>query len=470
MTRERYVSKALSLGLLLALAAATARAQIALPPARVPGLPGTALPGTALPGTGLTAPGALGGGIGLGGAIGTRIERAGAGVRGAADPGQLTGLRRERIAALIRRYPRLIERDPRGDAIARGVLVAYAPSDSALDRARAFGFVIVADRTLDGLGARVVVLRAPERLSTQRALDALRALDPAGTYDFNHLYSESGEPSSVAETAERPAPPGAAVAQHGSFETRVGLIDSGVDAHHPVFADVSVHLHGCMGRSIPAEHGTEVASLLVGRSAHFHGAAPGAALFGADVYCGVPTGGTVESIADAFDWLVHERVPVINVSLVGPPNALLAAVVRSVVARGYLIVAAVGNDGPAAPPLYPAAYPGVIGVTGVDARGHILAEAERGEQVKFAAPGADMSAALPPRAYAEVRGTSFAAPIVAGLLARSIAAPDPLAAARALESLERRAIDLGAPGIDHVYGYGLVGGDLRPEPALARSQ
>src|SRR6185437_15953014 len=143
MAREQYVSKALSVGLLLALTAATARAQIALPSARVPGLPGTGLPGTDLPGTdlpGTTSPGTLGGGIGLRGAIGTRIERAGAGVRGAADPGQLAGLRRERIAALIRRYPRLIERDPRGDAIARGELVAYAPSASALDRARASGF------------------------------------------------------------------------------------------------------------------------------------------------------------------------------------------------------------------------------------------------------------------------------------------------------------------------------------------
>src|SRR6185437_8418941 len=170
---------------------------------------------------------------------------------------------------------------------------------------------------------------------------------------------------------------------------------------------------------------------------------------------GAPTGGAVDTIAEAFDWLARDRVPVINVSLVGPPNALLATIVRSLVARGYLIVAAVGNDGPAAPPLYPAAYPGVVGVTGVDARGQVLIEAERGAQVRFAAPGADMSAALPPRGFAEVRGTSFAAPIVAGLLASSMAAPEPAAAARALESLERRAVDLGARGVDSVYGYGL---------------
>ena len=58
----------------------------------------------------------------------------------------------------------------------------------------------------------------------------------------------------------------------------------------------------------------------------------------------------------------------INVSLVGPRNALLERVVASLVSRGHLIVAAVGNDGPAAPPLYPAAYDGVVGVTAVDQR------------------------------------------------------------------------------------------------------
>jgi len=450
------VSKSLLVGLTFALLAGAAQAQVALPSARLPGLPGGGLPGI----------GAPTGGIGLPGGVDSDIDRAGSRLRGAVDARQLAALRRQRITALIRRYPRLIERDPLGNAAVRGELVAYAPSDAALDRARAAGFTIVSDRSLGGLGARIVVLRAPDRLSTRRALDALRTLDPGGTYDFNHLYSESGDTASAEarSAADRYSAPSAA------FVIRIGLIDSGVEAHHPVFDDVPVQLHGCGGAAVPAEHGTEVASLLVGRSARFRGAAPGATLFAADVYCGAPTGGAVDTIAEAFDWLARDRVPVINVSLVGPPNALLATIVRSLVARGYLIVAAVGNDGPAAPPLYPAAYPGVVGVTGVDARGQVLIEAERGAQVRFAAPGADMSAALPPRGFAEVRGTSFAAPIVAGLLASSMAAPEPAAAARALESLERRAVDLGARGVDSVYGYGLVGADLRPEPALARSQ
>jgi subtilisin family serine protease len=125
-------------------------------------------------------------------------------------------------------------------------------------------------------------------------------------------------------------------------------------------------------------------------------------LYAADVYCGLATGGAVDAVSDALAWLVREHVPVINVSLVGPPNAMLENVVRLVIARGHLVVAAVGNDGPAAPPLYPASYPDVVGVTAVDARQRVLLEACRGKQVKFSAPGADMSAANPAQSYASV--------------------------------------------------------------------
>jgi subtilisin family serine protease len=162
-------------------------------------------------------------------------------------------------------------------------------------------------------------------------------------------------------------------------------------------------------------------------------------------------------VAAAFGWLARERVAVINVSLVGPRNALLERVVRSLVSQGYVIVAAVGNDGPAAPPLFPASYDGVIGVTAVDMKQRVLVEAGRGKQVDFAARGLDdNAAATAPDSVAPVRGTSFAAPLVAGLLARRIAAPDAQVRERVLDELSHAARDLGASGRDDVYGAGLV--------------
>jgi hypothetical protein len=63
-----------------------------------------------------------------------------------------------------------------------------------------------------------------------------------------------------------------------------------------------------------------------------------------------------------------------------------------------------------------------------------------------------------------VRGTSFAAPLVAGGLARLIDHPGPAEASRAVAALGREAYDLGAPGPDPIYGRGLVGFDLRIDP------
>jgi subtilisin family serine protease len=206
---------------------------------------------------------------------------------------------------------------------------------------------------------------------------------------------------------------------------------------------------------------------MMGRSELFHGASPGAELFAADVYCGMGTGGAVDAVVDAISWIARARVPVINVSLVGPANTTLENVVKIAVARGFVIVAAVGNDGAAAPPLYPASYPGVIGVTGVDARQKVLLEACRGPQVDFAAPGADMAAAMLSPRFAAVRGTSFAAPIVAGLLAAQVLEPSPANAEKAFAQLVQQAVDLGARGVDKTYGNGLVGDAVRTAPSVA---
>jgi subtilisin family serine protease len=117
-------------------------------------------------------------------------------------------------------------------------------------------------------------------------------------------------------------------------------------------------------------------------------------------------------------WLAERRARVVNISLVGPPNPLLAAAVKALQARGIILVAAVGNDGPAAPPQYPASYPGVVAVTGVDARGKPLIEAGKPLHLDFAAPGADIVGAVPGGKWERLRGTSFAAPFVAASLAR----------------------------------------------------
>jgi len=358
--------------------------------------------------------------------------------------------RRLRLRGLLREHPDRLDTDPRGELIVRGEILAYGLRAETLQRAQAAGFTVLRRRFLDGLDAEMVVLEVPAGMAARRALQRLRKLDPDGIYDYNHVYVGSG-----ADPAPSPpvsAPPAAARLRGTGI--RVGLIDSGVATRHPALSGVEVSTYGCDGASLPTVHGTAVASLLL--AAHEPGQR-GAQLHAADVYCDQPTGGAVEVVVAALAWMVRERVPVINVSLVGPANALLGRVISSCIARGHVIVAAVGNDGPAAPPLYPAAYPEVIAVTAVDRRLKVLPEAGRGSYVDFAAPGADVSAAAPPDGQAPVRGTSFAAPVVAGLLAQEIVGLDRSSADAAVHALAARAMDLGARGPDPVYGKGLVG-------------
>jgi len=370
-------------------------------------------------------------------------------------------LRLDQLAGLLARHPERLERDPFGNVAVRGELLAWSPGPAGLKAAAAAGLTIVREQEQPELGQRLVVLRVPAGQAAGPLLEALRQADPEGVYDFNHIFTGSGAAGQGAATAPAAAGRGAAA--------RVGLVDSGVDRDHAVFADADIRQWGCGGARRPAPHGTAVAALMVGRSAHFTGATPGASLYAADVYCGEATGGSVEKITGALGWLAREGVGVVNISLVGPRNAALGRAVEAMLGRGHLVVAAVGNDGPAAAPLYPASYPGVVGVSGVDRRGQPLPEAARGPQVMFAAPGSQMVSAAPGSPpYRQVRGTSYAAPIVAALLARHLPQPSREGARLALDALTREASGGEQGSVSNAVGHGVVGAAVRIDPSRLR--
>jgi hypothetical protein len=406
---------------LLVVSLTTFSTQAQLPPVQVPGVPVPGVPG--LP----DATRAVGGTL-----------------------RELSGARALRAERLLRENRAELDRDTRGELVVRAEVVAIDITQAALDKALAARFLVLRTEELADLGFKITILQTPEGMSASRGLKRLRKLDPEGTYDFNHVYLDSGEIGRSFQMPSRRAGDSNEVLGGAGGSRRVGLIDGGVDAAHQALKPVRLHHFGCGGRQVPSMHGTAVASILAGKQ----GAGD---LYVADVYCGEPAGGAVDAVAAAFGWMARERVAIINVSLVGPRNALLERAVSSLVARGHIIVAAVGNDGPASPPLYPAAYEGVVGVTGVDGKHRVLIEACRGKHVDFAALGSDVSAAAQaPDQYVPVRGTSFAAPQVAALLS-DMQSPDASRRAQLLDKLAAEARDLGKPGRDEVYGAGELG-------------
>ncbi|MBV9540536.1 MAG: S8 family serine peptidase [Alphaproteobacteria bacterium] len=332
------------------------------------------------------------------------------------------------------------ERDPAGGRIARHTIVAVAPTDADLAAAARLGFDIRRRDTLGDLGFAVVVLETPDGMATTDALARLRAAAPEGTFDFDHLYDPSGGTSSAGT--------GASLAAADAHNARVGMIDGGIARRHAVFRNATLVTENVAGdgTSPPTAHGTAVASLLVGSDSDFSGCLPGAPLYAADVFGGKATGGGAIEIARALDWLAKSNVQTVNISLAGPANKLLELAVRRFLARGGVLVAAVGNEGPAAPAAFPASYSGVYGVTSVDSSRHLQFDANS-SGVAFAALGVGVRAAKLDRGYSSVTGTSFAAPIVTArfaLLLAGGARPD-----AALHALQSEAQPL--PGAR--YGY-----------------
>jgi hypothetical protein len=325
----------------------------------------------------------------------------------------LLDLRTLRLSALIKQNRGQLDRDGAGNPVRADRVVAIDPDALGLAAAAHAGFVLIANENGSELGLRFVTLSVPARSSPRQAIATLRRAAPSLVVDYDHIYEPAGgalAPATIALAL--------GVGGFAAPGARIAMIDGGV-ASHPSLARASIEQKGFAGPAAATGHGTAVASLLVGDQGAFRGAARGASLFVGDIYGGNPAAGSATTIVRALGWAAAKRPSIITMSLVGPPNRAIERAVSILRARGIMIVAAVGNDGPAAPPQYPASYDGVVAVTGVDGGGRALIEAGRARHLDFAAPGAELAAALPGKGYAIVRGTSFAAPLAAARLARS---------------------------------------------------
>lgn len=346
---------------------------------------------------------------------------------------QLEAVRVSTAARLVRAYPDRVALDPDGNPARAGEVVLDDPDETLTATLRSKGYTLLAREEV--LGVRYARLGVPRSRSLGQAIRELRKLGARGV-TADQLHATSG---SV------PAMPASADTGSG---TAVGVIDGGV-------AGATLRAGFASGAPRDSDHATAVASL-IGGAGIVRGGLPGARIASADVYGTDPAGGNATAIARAIGWMVEHRVSVVTISLVGPANPVLGKVIAAAQARGTAIVAAVGNHGPAAPPAYPASYPGVLAITAVDARGRVLIEAGRAGHLDYAAPGADMLAMAANGRTMRVRGTSFAAPLVAATLARFYPAASPGQLQAAIAKVDAVARDAGAHGSDPVFGRGIV--------------
>ena len=311
----------------------------------------------------------------------------------------------------------------------------------------------------------MVRLDIPRGMSLDQARRAVSVVDASATADLDHYYYTDEGPDICAGgdcTVASLVGWSPAASRACEAAPEIGLIDTAVDVQHEALRDQSVEVLAT-GRPGAApsqpEHGTAMAALLVGRTdSGTPGLLPRARLVAVDAFT---RDGRNADRADVVSLvsglgLVRRDVRVINMSLSGPPNEVLRKAVEAAQARGVLIVAAAGNNGPGAEPSFPAAYAGVVAVTAVDQDLKIYARATRGAYIDLAAPGVGIRTASASGAIAVKSGTSYAVPFIAAAAAL-VRSGDPALDVSSMRSrLESNTRDLGEPGRDTTYGFGLI--------------
>lgn len=214
----------------------------------------------------------------------------------------------------------------------------------------------------------------------------------------------------------------------------VAVLDGPVDQSHVCFQGANLVRLPSLVSKVPdqefaSQHGTHVTSVIFGQpGSPIHGIAPGCRGLIIPVFAD-GSGGTLApcsqiDLARAITQAVEHGANVINISggqlsPSGEPDPLLANAVRLCQDNNVLIVAAAGNDGCDCLHV-PAALASVLAVGAIDSQGRPIAFSNWGKAYQtqgIVAIGENIVGALPGGGTLARSGTSFATPVVAGVVA-----------------------------------------------------
>jgi len=255
---------------------------------------------------------------------------------------------------------------------------------------------------------------------------------------------------------------------------RIALLDTGIDYNHPDldanfmggdnFISLDPDNHDPFDDSWNS-HGTHVAGIIAAErnGEGVVGVAPEASLYAVKVLDGAGFG-SLSSLIAGIEWAVTNEMDVANMSVeVGMDSVSLEQACTAAEEAGLLIVAAAGNSS-GGEVTYPARYGSVVAVTATDMDDSVLSLSPLGPEVELAAPGEGIYSTVADGGYDFRTGTSQAAPHVTGVAALVLSSgfdrdlnADGIVDHRDVRlQLQQTALDLGEPGLDEVYGFGLV--------------
>ncbi|MGY2908214.1 S8 family serine peptidase [Bradyrhizobium sp. URHC0002] len=327
--------------------------------------------------------------------------------------------------------------------------------------ARRHGLERIASQSFPLLGGTIGLFRIVDR----RPVDTVRREFAADgnvrsvQLNLRHFLQDQKKPAIEGDVAQYAVaqlrlPQAHALAR--GMNVTIAVIDSGVDVKHPELANSVADSFDALGsREGPHVHGTGIAGAIVAH-AKLMGSAPEARLLAIRAFGAGSKGAESTSyvILRGLDYAAEHGAQIINMSFAGPKDPLIERGIAATAARGILMVAAAGNAGAKSAPLYPAANPNVIAVSGTDAQDKLFAASNRGNHIAISAPGADIFLPAPDEKYQITSGTSFSAAYVSGVAALLLERNPALKPGDVRAILTKTARDLGAPGRDDQFGAG----------------
>ena len=239
------------------------------------------------------------------------------------------------------------------------------------------------------------------------------------------------------------------------------IIDSGIQRNHEDFQRVNIIGGYPAGWDTDNYgHGTHVAGTIaaMNNTLGVVGVTPGTvSLYIIKVFGDTGSWTYASTLVDAAYRCRDAGADIINMSLEGANFSSIEnyAFNQLYNTYGILSVAAAGNGGGTAY-AYPASYDAVISVGAVDQNNVVASFSRRNDRVELVAPGVSVFSTFKNSSYAYMSGTSMATPHVSAAAALVWASFPEMTASQVRLQLQTTAQDLGAPGRDNAYGYGLL--------------
>ena len=318
-------------------------------------------------------------------------------------------------------------------------------------------------RQLSGTGIRIVELPAGtdedsvvESLRSQGGVEFAeldRAIPPSDLLPDDPSYSSEWHLGKIHA-------PTAWSSSTGSSSVIIAILDTGVDATHPELGSKITRGWNTYDNNSDTSdvvgHGTQVAGTAAASSNNTMGVASVA--WGCQIMpirISDPSGIALYStIADGLIWAADHGARVANISYEATSSLSVSSAAQYFRSRGGVIVVAAGNGGildTSSPD-----NPDVLTVSATTTTDSVASWSNKGNKIDLSAPGVSIVTTARGGGYASVQGTSFSAPVVAGVAALVISANPSLTSDQIQAILKQSTDDLGPVGWDTGFGTGRV--------------